>query len=670
MNIFPLGRPGRPLLVLCLAILTFHQLSVRASAPADSSLSEKAETLQTQGDFCFAEEDYQAALDYYHGVLQLIQQQTDHPLTGKVLIQLGQCYRRLGDYPQGLEYLKQYLALPGYLTAPSDRPRVMGYLASIYQGIGDYEQSYQYQMQSLELQENAGDSSGIARSLYELGTLFFYQDNFEQSLHFYRRSLELCRRMNNERSLYSCLAAIGSAHGSLGRIDSALHYNLESLTLARQLKMKGGEAYALHNIGVNYLNLPEPDFRLAWDFIRQGLAIRLQSGDKWGLVGSYLYLGILSLRTEANEAAVQYLEKALALAQEMQSVTRQAEVFEQLAEAYHRTGDYPESRSAFIAYGALKDSLLNEKIAEELGVTKTQYEVKKRENQIALLKKEQEIKRLNYNFMLIAAGAVILSLISLLLFYVNWTQKNFSRSLSLKNKEIERQNRELSRMNEDLKRFAYIASHDLKEPLRTIGSFTGLLRRKYQDLLDGEGREFMQYIVDGVKKMNQLLSDILTYSQIENGETVTEWVDTRQVVQEALRNLQHHLEAQGVELNLRPEALPHLPGNPSHLTQLFQNLIANGIKFRSEAPPRLFIGCEPNGSTYHFYVKDNGIGIAPEYHHKIFDMFSRLHHQGQYEGTGIGLATCKKITEKHGGRIWVESEPGRGSTFYVSLPKE
>lgn len=233
-------------------------------------------------------------------------------------------------------------------------------------------------------------------------------------------------------------------------------------------------------------------------------------------------------------------------------------------------------------------------------------------------------------------------------------------------KNIEKQ---LLESNEELEQFAYVASHDLKEPLRTIASFTQLLRRKIKDNLDEEGEEYIGFVVGGAQRMSHLLDDLLTYSRVgRESENEIEYVDLNRILETVQNNLKAMLEISGGSI-LIPSKLPVIPGNQTQITQLFQNLISNGIKFRNGKVPQIDIACEETDSSFIFSVKDNGIGIPKELHGKIFAVFQRLHRKTEYEGTGIGLAICKKVVQNHGGQIWVESESGKGSTFYFSIKK-
>ncbi|MCX5770163.1 MAG: ATP-binding protein [Candidatus Hydrogenedentes bacterium] len=225
---------------------------------------------------------------------------------------------------------------------------------------------------------------------------------------------------------------------------------------------------------------------------------------------------------------------------------------------------------------------------------------------------------------------------------------------------------DLTRSNEDLERFSYFASHDLQEPLRQISGFVQLLEKRHKDNFDQEAREYFDYIIEASQRMSLLIRDLLHFSRLGKGADISGEVDLGHMVDIAVRNVQRHVEKSGASIHIGK--LPTVRGNSTLLVQVFQNLVGNAIKFKKEEPPIVDIGAKKQDSEWLLWVQDNGIGFEPENAQRIFQVFQRLHERSRYSGSGIGLAICKRAIELHGGRIWAESEPGKGATFYFALP--
>ena len=225
---------------------------------------------------------------------------------------------------------------------------------------------------------------------------------------------------------------------------------------------------------------------------------------------------------------------------------------------------------------------------------------------------------------------------------------------------------ELERSNEELQQFAYVASHDLQEPLLMVASYTQLLKKRYQGKLDAKADQFIEYAADGASRMGALINDLLAYSRVDSqGKEFVE-TDSQTVVDRAVANLESVIQESGAVVTHGP--LPAVKADPIQLGQLFQNLIGNAIKYRNERVPEVHVGAERANGQWQFSVRDNGIGIDPQYAERIFVIFQRLHTNEEYPGTRIGLGISKKIVDRHGGRIWVESRLGEGSTFYFTIP--
>ena len=247
---------------------------------------------------------------------------------------------------------------------------------------------------------------------------------------------------------------------------------------------------------------------------------------------------------------------------------------------------------------------------------------------------------------------------------VNRLNAELERKVIARTAQLAERAKDLERSNSELQQFAYVASHDLQEPLRTVASFTQLLAKRYQDKLDDKAREFINFAVEGSKRMQDLINDLLAYSRVGTQAKPLQPVDCNTVLDRVLKSLERAIRDSAAVVTRDP--LPRVFADDVQLGQLLQNLIANALKF-CQGPPRIRISAEPAGDLWKISVRDNGIGISLEHRERIFVIFQRLHTKQQYPGTGIGLAICKKIAERHGGRIWVEPAPGGGSIFSFTI---
>ena len=252
--------------------------------------------------------------------------------------------------------------------------------------------------------------------------------------------------------------------------------------------------------------------------------------------------------------------------------------------------------------------------------------------------------------------------------WVSWELGREKNDLVEARQKLEESVAELGRSNADLQQFAYVASHDLQEPLRMVSSYTQLIARRYKGKLDADADEFIAFAVDGANRMQRLILDLLAYSRVNTAGRQFEPTAMETVLKAALNNLTNAVkESQAI---ITHDPLPAVMGDDKQLAQLFQNLLSNAVKFGGAQPPRIHISAKQTDGEWLFSVRDHGIGLDPQYADRIFVIFQRLHTREEYPGTGIGLAICKKIVERHGGRMWVESERGKGATFYFTLRDE
>lgn len=235
------------------------------------------------------------------------------------------------------------------------------------------------------------------------------------------------------------------------------------------------------------------------------------------------------------------------------------------------------------------------------------------------------------------------------------------------NEQLNKRAGELADSNAELERFAYVASHDLQEPLRMVSSFLQLLQKKYAGELDESATQYITYAVDGADRMKRLIHDLLEYSRVGTSQEKLAKTSMEKVTSQVLEIFAGKIKERGARVIVHP--MPEIKVNCTQVTQLMQNLVGNALKYNTAAVPEIEIGCEEKQDSWQFFIKDNGIGIDPKFYNKIFIIFQRLHNKNQFSGTGIGLAICKKIVERHGGNIWVESTPGAGSTFFFTIQK-
>jgi signal transduction histidine kinase len=287
---------------------------------------------------------------------------------------------------------------------------------------------------------------------------------------------------------------------------------------------------------------------------------------------------------------------------------------------------------------------------------------------IVLIRLDRHLAYVPIDRLVWAAGTIGLLIVAPLTGFGIWTSWKLGRehhNLNLARQDLEKSVTEIARSNEELQQFAYVASHDLQEPLRMVSSYTQLLAKRYKGKLDSDADDFISFAVEGANRMQKLIQDLLAYSRVSRQRAEPETVSTKIVLDDVLHNLQMALKDSGAMVT--HDALPTIRVDERQLMQLFQNLLSNAVKFRGPEPLRIHVSARWTGDEWLFSVADNGIGIDPQYAERIFIIFQRLHTREEYPGTGIGLAICRKIVERHGGRMWVESELGKGATFYFTL---
>lgn len=614
---------------------------------------------------------YEVALQHYH-LLQNTTPIVDKGLQLKAELGIGEIFYFQGKYENVLKQLKPIYTTKEYADDfPTIKGEAIRISAMSHVFLGNYARAYELQIKALQTFTSLEDSLKIARLNYDIANTYFYQEQYQVALSYFEKALEIYTNHQDKKGLFRCYAAMGSVYGYLNQFDKALSFNEYALKSARESGNSQNISWASLNVGANYYS--KKDYNTALNHLLEGL--KLSRANKDDRLASNILVTISRVYTDTEQfdLAIEYLKEGLALARESKDRSNIREIYKWFAETYYEKGNLEKYHHYIDQFIAIKDTLYNEEVMHQINSLQQDFEVQnaEREKEIALLKKNEEIQKLKENSLLGGAvlGLLVLSLISVLMYNRSKNQRALNQLLASKNKEILQQNKLLEASNKDLEQFAHIISHDLKEPLRNISGFTTLLKRRCHHYQDEEAAEYMGFVFNSVNQMHQLLTDLLDYSKIsaKNKEQEQELVDTNQVVQDVLSTLRHSIQEE--QAHIKMTHLPSVKAHPSQLHQVFQNLIINALKFKSNQLPHIHITCFQREADYVFSVQDNGIGIEAEFFDKIFVPFQRLHNRSQYEGSGIGLSCCKKIIEEYGGKIWVESEFGKGSTFYFSLPK-
>lgn len=532
-----------------------------------------------------------------------------------------------------------------------------------------FPEGYKYQMDALKYYSESGDSTGVMSTYYDLGSNFGTQGQNELALKYYEKGIAIAKSTNNVKMTILGITEIGGAYASLGDFDKAMEYIDESMVLSRQIN--DDEELAWASIKGGHILGQLDRYEKSKKYLKQAYDLSFVIENKLLTAYALEQLSDLSVKQNLLSEALVNLDESYAIYQELGQINSLKEITRKYAEIHYKQNDFSKYKDYNDRYIHLKDSLYSKEMMESMASLKQDYEIQKleRENKIALLTKDQELAETRTNNTIFITFAVFVIFLLLLTLMQNRARASREKNeiLRAKNAEILRQNEFLANSNRDLEKFAYVISHDLKEPLRNINGFTNLLNRrlaKYE--ADEEVRTYAQFITNGTQQMANLLNGLLEYSRVSVNKSEKKVNDLNDIVQGVLSNMKIQLDEKDCEVQL--EELPSVLCRETQFTQVFQNLIANALKFGPDTGNRITLGAEDLGEEYCLYIKDQGIGIDPEFHQDIFVVFKRLHDRST-SGSGIGLATCKKIVEDHGGRIWVESEKGEGACFFFTLPK-
>lgn len=587
----------------------------------------------------------------------------------------------------------------------------IGYL---YLNTGNFPESHLAFQKGLMLSEHIQDTFSMALLSNGLGLAFWRMSKNDEAIKNFQKVYQWGKEIGKIKLLKHATNNLGMISSELGRFDEAIKYFEQLEDIALQMNDEDGHALAILNIAVIYKKEKKYDLALAGfergvkmmekmknhaatahcyvvigetllhqkkytealKMINKSIAFSRQYGLDMEEVGGIEFKADIMLALERPGEAIALANEGIIKIKKLDVINRLPEFYAILSKAYEQSKKYKEALEWKNNYVALKDSLFTLERDKEIAQLEISFQTKQKEAENELLKKDKEGQLLLINertrlAAITGVAVLFFMIIAILLFRARRKDKNIKTLLEKKVKErtlkLEESNTYLRQSNEELTRFAFIASHDLKEPLRNMGGFISLIKRRLQKNEDKELLEYIEFAENNNYQMVDLVDNILEYSKIEIvAKEQMERCQLSLIAKETCDLLAGTIQEKNAQISY--EDLPSIYFNSAVIKTLFRNLLENAIKYNQSKRPKVKISYKKEADQFQLMVSDNGIGVAPEYHDKIFDMFVRLHNREEYKGSGMGLAYCKKLLTKYRGTIQVESEVNKGSTFIITIP--
>ncbi len=551
-------------------------------------------------------------------------------------------------------------------------------IANKYDTKGEPQEAIKYYQRAITISEKNEDAGNLILGFANLA-MVFDKLNERKKANFYYLKAKKIQDLHPERAMYCWFYGIlGDWYFKISNNDEAKRcYNI---SLTESKKRNDKRAIVSLNLSLSKLHLTQNKIKLAEQNIRTAIQTSQLIGDRTSTLSAEIGLLELYLNTKQLKNANTLGRNLLDTVQVYKYTAEEMKIYDILSQVHLQKEDYKKGYELNQNYLRLKDSLFaeNKRIEVTKIEEKYQSEIKEKENivlrsqqkeQAVLLKSQQKLG------LALIAIIFLTSLIGLLIYRAYKDQRNSSKELEQKvierTKALMESNSALKKSNEELERFAYIASHDLREPLRNISGFTKLLQRELPDKLSPTANEYLTFIIKSTKQMHTLIEGVLDYSRVTKNDDELIDVDFNSILSNIKETLILTLEKKQGNIIIENSLCKKI-ANPSKIYFLFKNLIENGLKYNQSTLPEVRIGCNKIDNQTVYYVSDNGIGIEEAYKEKVFEMFKRLNNREKYEGTGLGLSICKKIVEEQGGKIWIDTQQKNGATFYFTLesPKQ
>lgn len=608
------------------------------------------------------------AIEMGEKMLQIAQKKEQQHYIFKAHYHLLQFYYNQSNQAEAFRHIKEIKSLPAIDTLSEAYQSILRIEATIMMNMGEHLKAEKVINQLLSYHEGTQNYKGIALSNYLMGNHQFYQDNLSSAITYYEKAKDAYEKNGDRVGAIRSYDALGYVYFTLGKMEQSIAYSQRALAEIKQFNKPYLNGNILINLSEKYIALKE--YNKAIPYLQKAKSIADSIDHDLLKIDATRQLGIIyAAQNKIDLAEKNFLEsKKVALNGNYRD--RLERLFRTMQQFYLEQDQYTKAYKYLELATQLKDTIINTENLKQLNYYRTSFEFQEKNAENAALALALQ-KKQNQNFLLLFTAIAALFLLIWAISSNNQKiQYNKALEVTVHNKTSELQliNQQLLESNQELEKFAHIASHDLKEPLRNIISFIKLLQKRLPDKISAENKDYLSFVSNSAFQMYHLVENILEYSSLENRPIHLERVDIARVIQEITALLQISLNEKGAVVYVATPLVPIL-SNYSQLFVLFKNLIENALKYNNSDQPQIAIFYQELDNQHQFAVKDNGIGIAPEFHHQIFKMFKRLHNRSQFKGSGMGLAICAKIVRKLRGKIWVESLENRGSTFYFSLPK-
>lgn len=632
------------------------------------------------GKLYYDKDEYENSLSNYRRALPIFKETKQERYEARTFRRIGMAESKQGDYEKAIDsYQKTY----EYGVLAKDTTMLtlaLNNLGISYKNIGDYSNALKNYFDALQIRQHQGKERRYATLYNNIGVVYKAMNEQDKALEYYEKAYALNVKHKKRSKTFSNLLNIGAIYKDNKEYDKALESYNKAIQVAKEDNKLVDLGKAYNNLGSLFgaQDLTEKAIKN----YEISLKYKRKIGDKKGIATTSRNLANRYLKLNQLAKALLFAKEAYGIDTTYNLKSNILSDYETLAKVYSAMGNYKRAFEFRGLYIELNEELFDDKKVEQLLSLENDFEKEKQsrllldaENRILQQQKDLADSKVNRSyFMLLFFGLLLLGAAFYLYFQRFQQQKKDAEIIQTTNLKLEKSNTELLTANQqlenyntELEQFTHIASHDLREPSRLTANFVSLLKRRYSEELPKGAMEYIDYIDANARRMYILVSDLLEYLTSSKKTGDLEVLETEAIVREVLSTLSNKIEARKAHIEIK--SLPNIKMNKFQLKQLFQNLIGNGIKYQAKGVlPQIVVDCKSDENQHVFSVKDNGIGIEKEFADKIFEIFKRLHGKGQYEGTGIGLAICKRIIEQYNGEIWVESEKGKGSTFYFSIP--